>query len=110
MQPNPNSKIPFSRAAVLVCEACGKKIMTASGVSENPAHKLKNELKLELKKLQMNEKYRALQSSCLNLCPENKIGVAVVGTKEASAHFLELAPDTETENIHILTKLLAQDF
>lgn len=78
-------------AAVLVCEKCGKK-QRDSG--KNPSHQLASKLKRLGKQKFDKGDLRVVLTSCLDLCPDERIAVALVPTQhDKAAVFLEV--DTE---------------
>ena len=69
----PAGEAPFAKAGLWICEKCGKKL----GGDENIAVGFQKRMKKETS-LEMGKQVRVMISSCLNVCPEGKIAMAIV--------------------------------
>lgn len=67
---------PWSDALVVICSKCGKKL--ASKENEDPSEELKGELKSRVKEEGLKHQLRVVTSSCMDLCPKDRIAVAVI--------------------------------
>jgi predicted metal-binding protein len=65
---------PVSTGLVLVCEKCGKRMKT----DDNPSRELLSRLKKNSRELFDKGEVRAALTSCLDICPEDRISVALV--------------------------------
>ena len=74
---------PVSKALVLVCEKCGKRL--DSEADENPSRKLVSRLKKTAKKLFDRGEIRAVATSCMDICPEDRVSVAITTLQGPSA-------------------------
>ena len=83
---------------ILICEKCGKKLEEKSG--SNPAHDLKDWLKKELKSRDLWGTTRVVNSTCLDICPEDKIAVAFVSDRPDLGNWAEvIRPGDEKSKI-----------
>ena len=83
---------PVKTALLLICEKCGKRALNAKSSppisqappsDENPSQLLQQALKQQLLSLGQKNEIRSLLTSCMDLCPENKVSVCIVkGTKK----------------------------
>lgn len=64
--------VPWSQAVVMVCTKCSKKIMGDERLAED----LKKDLKGEFKEIR-GKAVRVVTASCLDVCPKNRLTVAV---------------------------------
>lgn len=76
-----NETLPWNKAAVFICNKCGKSI---SGVSGDLAEDLKKELKQEMIQMGLADDIRVMTSSCLNICEKEFQAVALIPAKDAS--------------------------
>jgi NADH:ubiquinone oxidoreductase subunit E len=66
------SNVPWSHAVVMVCTKCSKKIVGHDGIADD----MKKDLKGELKELR-GKAVRVVTSSCLDVCPKNRMALAI---------------------------------
>src|ERR1700761_275530 len=66
---------PVSRALILVCEKCGKRL--DSDADKNPSRKLVSQLKKAAKRQFGKGEGRALATSCMDICPKDLVSVAI---------------------------------
>jgi hypothetical protein len=84
-----NVPSPVDTALILICEKCGKKLNSEN----NPAVYLQQSLKTEIKQQNLKGKVRAVLSSCLDICPENRIAVGISYANSKDAFFTVAADD-----------------
>jgi hypothetical protein len=65
---------PVSKALVLVCEKCGKRLKSDD---DNPSRALASRLKKLSKKRFGKGEVRALVTSCMDVCPDDQVSIAV---------------------------------
>jgi len=66
---------PVSKALILVCEKCGKRLK--SDEDDNPSRLLVSRLKKRSKKLFEKGEVRAVATSCMDICPDDQVSVAI---------------------------------
>lgn len=94
---------PVSRALVLVCEKCGKRLDSDS--DKNPSRRLVSRLKKQAKKSFGRGEVRAVATSCMDLCPEGEISVALMrfrGAGNDTRFFTVSADDIDATATQIL--------
>jgi predicted metal-binding protein len=74
---------PVTTGLILVCEKCGKRL--EKDHDENPSRKLVSRLKKSSRDLFGKGEVRAVLTSCLDICPENRISVVVIPTAIGAA-------------------------
>jgi predicted metal-binding protein len=79
---------PFSTGLILICDKCGKRMK--ADCNENPSRELVARLKKESKQALGKDRVRVALTSCLDICPDDRISVAIVPTAGHSdgAHYL----------------------
>jgi hypothetical protein len=86
---------------VLVCEKCGKKLQgTASSGADNPSLGLKDWLKKELLARSLWGRTRVVVTTCLDICPVDKVAVAFTSDRadlETTAEVID--PVTERDRV-----------
>jgi hypothetical protein len=100
LSPLETADAPVREALILVCEKCGKKMMK-SGDSINPALEFQQKLKSDIKERFGKGVVRAVSSSCLDVCPDKKLAIAVATPNKLKFFTLQLA-DIETVRRKIL--------
>ncbi len=73
---------------ILICEKCGKKLEGKS--TPNPSYELKDWLKKELKARDLWGTTRVVTSTCLDICPEDKIAVAFISDRPDLRNWAEV--------------------
>lgn len=73
-----NALVGWSDSLIMVCTKCGNQFNNSSG-TEAP-DRIKSELKIKTKQ-EFGEAIRVISTSCLNICPKNKIAIAVARKK-----------------------------
>jgi hypothetical protein len=90
------ASLPVCDMLVLFCEKCGAKM--ASDSMENPSKILQKSLKEQIKHEGRQKERRAILSSCLNLCPENKIALGLLDLRnKKQPQFLTLSYSSHQE-------------
>src|ERR1700742_415117 len=69
---------PVSTGLILICDKCGKRMK--ADFDENPSRELVARLKKASKDVFAKGQVRAALTSCLDICPDNQISVAIVPT------------------------------
>ncbi len=69
-----NAEIPWSEAVVMVCTKCSRKIVG----DESLADSMKKTLKSSFKENGYGKSVRSVTSSCLDICPKDRMAIAVV--------------------------------
>jgi predicted metal-binding protein len=96
---------PVSKALVLVCEKCGKRL--DKGDDENPSRKLVSRLKKAAKKSLERGEVRALATSCMDICPDGQVSVAIA-SMSAATRFLTVDLDDVDETAQRILKEIKQ--
>lgn len=86
-------QVPWSQAVVMVCTKCSKKIAG----DERLADDLKKELKGDFKDLR-GKAIRVVTASCLDVCPKNRLTVAVA-PRAGETRTLTFEPDTKKSEL-----------
>lgn len=95
---------PVSEAIIMVCEKCGKKL--ASDPENNPSRALQTSLKEAIKSEFGKGKFRAVITSCMDICPKDEIAIAI-SRSEANGgrdEFFTVTGDTESLKDEILAR------
>ncbi len=66
--------VPWSDAVVMVCTKCSRKIVG----DEKLADDFKKSLKSAFKDAGLGKRVRSVTSSCLDVCPKNRMAIAIV--------------------------------
>jgi predicted metal-binding protein len=85
---------PVSTGLILICDKCGKRMK--ADFDENPSRELVARLKKESKEVFAKGQVRAALTSCLDICPDNRISVAIIptgGQSEPARYFTVKASD-----------------
>jgi hypothetical protein len=91
---------------ILVCEKCGSKL-AASSATPNPSHDLKNWLKKELIARKHWGETRVVTSSCLDICPKEKVAIAFMSNRIEFPADAEII-DPVLERERILDKIVSR--
>ena len=67
-----NVEIPWNKAAVFICEKCGKSIDGIKSSDKGIADDLKSYYRTELKKEDRHKDIRVMVSGCFNICEKGK--------------------------------------
>jgi predicted metal-binding protein len=94
---------PVSEALILVCEKCGKKLV--SGDEENPARTLQTSLKEKIKEEHGKGKFRAVITSCMDICPKDEIAIGILRPSHSEKdEFFTVIGETESLRDDILAR------
>lgn len=73
-----NTPVGWSETVVMICTKCGKQFQDLQ--SQVAPERIKSELKSKAKS-ELGQRVRVITTSCLNICPVDKIAIAVASTK-----------------------------
>ena len=96
---------PVSKALVLVCEKCGKRL---DSDDENPSRQLVSRLKKLSKKQFGRGEVRAVATSCMDICPDDAVSVAITtlrGPNSGTRFFVVNPEDIDETSEQILKEL-----
>ena len=74
-------EVPFKKI-VMICSHCGDQFKSSEGM--NKVERIKSELKSCVKEKLAQGEVRVVTSSCLSVCPENKIAVVIFDPHQAN--------------------------
>jgi predicted metal-binding protein len=97
---------PVSNALILVCEKCGKRL--DSDRDKNPSRQLVSRLKKLAKKRFGKGAVRAIATSCMDICPDDRISVAFIefrGTTSNTRFFAVSGDDPDETGEQILREI-----
>jgi len=97
---------PVSNALILVCEKCGKRL--DSDGDGNPSRQLVSRLKKLAKKRFGKGAVRAVTTSCMDICPDDRISVALIefrGTTSNTRFFTVNGSDPDETGERILGEI-----
>jgi predicted metal-binding protein len=97
---------PVSNALVLVCEKCGKRL--DSGSDKNPSRQLVSRLRKMAKKRFDKGEVRAVATSCMDICPDDEVSVAIItfrGRDKDTRFFTVDVDDVEETSHRILREV-----
>ena len=85
------AEVPWSHAVVMICEKCARRSDDDKFSSD-----LKSELKAKLKDEGYSKQVRVITTSCLNVCPKNRVAVAVASNQKVAfqAYAIKLKPNS----------------
>ena len=91
----------WEETVVMVCTKCGKQF---EGDLRDSPERIKTELKAKAKS-ELGKKVRVITTSCLNICPEDKIAIVKASNKESSV-FKAYIVDPNTSGDDLFEKIL----
>ena len=94
-------ELGWEESVVMVCTKCGKQF--EDDLRDSP-DRIKSELKAKAKS-ELGKKVRVITTSCLNICPDNKIAVVKASNKEPSV-FEAYAVDPNSSGDELFAKIL----
>lgn len=94
-----------SEKVLLLCEKCGSKKLIQG---ENAARVLQQWMKAELKEKGLKEKLRPVLSSCLGLCPEDRITAGLLNSQGEQARFFVLDLKKNKEGFEEILKVVLE--
>ena len=90
------SPASFDKALLLICSNCSKQFDPSL---PNASDRLKNELKI-LAKAKFNKTVRVVTSSCLGVCPKEKVAICYVSNQQKSLFSIsEVSPDVDSSKV-----------
>ncbi len=92
-----SAKPPWHGQLVLVCDKCGGKLTADAKKGDPSAKALKDWLKGELKDRGAWGDTRVVVSSCLDICPKDKMTVGFVSDDGSPATCVVLDPEADRE-------------
>lgn len=95
--------VGWSETVVMVCTRCGEQFRSQDD-QESP-ERIKKDLKSVSKEKLGKTNVRVITTSCLNICPENKIGIAVASKNEPGV-FKAYAVDPEISGEDLFDEIL----
>jgi predicted metal-binding protein len=100
---------PVSNALILVCEKCGKRL--DSDADENPSRRLVSRLKKLAKKRFGRGEIRAVATSCMDVCPDDRVCVALITFRRnaSSTRFFTVSVEDEEETSHQILREVASE-
>lgn len=95
---------PVTTALILVCEKCGKRLGTKH--EDNVSRILASRLKQDAKRDFGKKAVRTVLTSCLDVCPKDRVTVAIVSTAldGPSARFIVIDPSDLEDASHAVLK------
>ncbi|MDD4976301.1 MAG: hypothetical protein PHY93_18225 [Bacteriovorax sp.] len=96
-----NAEIGWEDTIVMVCSKCGSQFKDTH--SQESPERMKSELKSKAKS-ELGKSVRVITTSCLNICPVDKIAIAVATTKEPAV-FKAYAVDPEVSGEELYKKI-----
>jgi predicted metal-binding protein len=96
-------KPPVSTALVLVCDKCGKRMKADS--DENRSRRLVSRLKKMSRELFGKGEVRAALTSCLDICPPDRLSVAIATLDGPPRFFAVKADDLEATSRKVLREI-----
>jgi predicted metal-binding protein len=97
---------PVSTALILVCDRCGKRMK--ADLDKNPSRQLVSRLKHRSRDEFEKGEIRAALTSCLDICPRDRLTVAVVATHGSASQplfFTVKADDIDDTSRQILKEV-----
>ena len=76
---------PVTTAMILICEKCGKKL--CADPDKNPSRLLQAELKEKIKSRYGKGVLRPIVTTCMDICPNEEVAIAISRTGEAPQFF-----------------------
>ena len=96
---------PVSKALVLVCEKCGKRL---DSDDKNPSRQLVSRLKKMAKKQFGRGEVRAVATGCMDICPDDAVSVAITtlrGSQPGTRFFVVDPEDIDQTSERILKEI-----
>lgn len=89
--------VGWSETVVMICTKCGAQFQDSK--SKDAPERIKAELK-SIAKSELGPRVRVITTSCLNICPEGKIAIAVASTKDSNVFKgYSVAPESKGEEL-----------
>lgn len=95
---------PVSTGLILICEKCGKRLK--ADFDENPSRALVARIKKASREVFAKGQVRAALTSCLDICPEGRISVAIVPTGDHAdgARYFTVKPSDPKDTSESIVK------
>lgn len=93
----------WDHTVVMVCTKCGKQFRDTK--FEGAPERIKDELKAASKS-QFGKSVRVVNTTCLNICPVNKVAIAVASSREDKNIFEAYSVPPESSGAEIFEKIL----
>jgi predicted metal-binding protein len=97
-----SAEVEWSEAVVMICTKCGKQFQSAH--NQEAPERIKSDLKSIAKAELGKGSVRVVTSSCLNICPVDKIAIAVA-SKNAPGTFKGYIVDPEISGEELFKKI-----
>lgn len=94
--------IPFKKI-VMICSHCGDQFKSSQTIGA--VERIKSELKTCVKERLEKGEVRGITTSCLSICPENKIAIAILAPQQ-STRFEGLIVDPEISKEQLFDQIL----
>ena len=95
---------PVSVALILVCEKCGRRL--DPDAEKNPSRRLLGRVKKAAKQVFPKGSVRPVMTSCMDICPEARISVAIAPVKGAATRFFTVkGKDPEVDSAAVIETL-----
>jgi predicted metal-binding protein len=98
-----NTEVGWTETVVMVCTKCGKQFQNTD--DQSAPERFKSELKSLAKAELPPKSVRVVTSSCLNICPVDKIAIAVASTKNPGV-FKGYNVDPKASSEEVFKKIL----
>jgi predicted metal-binding protein len=96
---------PASCALVLVCESCGKRAANTGGDSSK---RLASRIKKICKRRWEKGEVRAILTSCMNVCPDDRIAVCIApSAAQGTVTYLTIPADDVESSAEAIADLIA---
>ncbi len=93
----------WDETVVLICNTCGEQFQNTA-YQQSP-ERMKTDLKSIVKPL-LGKKVRVITTSCLNICPKNKIAI-VSASKTAPETFSAFSVDPSMSGLELFEEILS---
>ncbi|MFA6238562.1 MAG: hypothetical protein WC635_14605 [Bacteriovorax sp.] len=97
------SEVGWSDTVVMICERCGEQFKSEN--QQSSPERIKGDLKSIAKSEFEKGTVRVITTSCLNICPENKIAITVA-SKSAKDIFKAYAVDADISGKDLFEEIL----
>lgn len=96
---------PASCALVMVCESCGKRAVDTGGDSSK---RLASRIKKICKRRWEKGEVRAILTSCMNVCPDDRIAVCIApSAAQSTVSYLTVPADDVESSAEAVADLIA---
>ncbi|MBC7658726.1 MAG: hypothetical protein H7249_03375 [Chitinophagaceae bacterium] len=88
---------PVGQTMIWMCEKCGSKL--SSDEHNNPTRLVQKALKSIISEHKDKRNMRAMVSTCMNMCPKEKIAASIVNLKSGQTRFIAFEVTEPVEQI-----------